>query len=79
MRYNVKRRFILHLVFWRLLLRMCAASGISATLILWSVTCVAVEEMLKMGITPSVLKSANFPGGNEYNQQLIDHYEKTGF
>lgn len=59
--------------------RMCAASGISATLILWSVTCVAVEEMLKMGITPSVLKSANFPGGNEYNQQLIDHYEKTGF
>ena len=27
MRYNVKRRFILHLVFWRLLLRMCAASG----------------------------------------------------
>lgn len=59
--------------------RMCAASGISATLILWSVTCVAVEEMLKLGITPSVLKSANFPGGNEYNQQLIDHYEKTGF
>ena len=59
--------------------RMCAASGISATLILWSVTCVAVEEMLKMGITPSVLKSANFPGGNEYNQQLIEHYEKTGF
>jgi len=59
--------------------RMCAASGISATLILWSVTCVAVEEMQKLGITPGVLKSANFPGGNEYNKMIIDNYEKTGF
>lgn len=59
--------------------RMCAASGIAATLILWSVTCVAAEELLAMGITPSVLKSANFPGGNEYNKELIERYEKTGF
>ena len=59
--------------------RMCAASGIAATLILWSVTCVAAEELLAMGITPSVLKSANYPGGNEYNKELIERYEKTGF
>ncbi len=59
--------------------RMCAASGTAATLILWSATCVAAEELLAMGITPSVLKSANFPGGNEYNKELIERYEKTGF
>lgn len=59
--------------------RLCAASGISAAMIMWSVTTVVVEELLSAGITPSVLKSANFPGGNEFNAELIKHYAETGF
>ena len=58
--------------------RLCAASGISAAYILWSVTTVVVEELLQMGITPSVLKSANFPGGPEFNAELHKIYEEKG-
>ena len=57
-----------------------AASGIASDHIMWSVTSVAVEELLKRGITPGILKSANFPGGNDYNKQVIEpNYEKTGY
>ena len=58
--------------------RLCAASGISAAYILWSVTTVVVEELLQMGITTSVLKSANFPGGPEFNAELHKIYEEKG-
>ena len=57
--------------------RLCAASGLSAAFILWSVTTVVVEELMKKGKTPGVLKSANFPGGNDYNKSYIEpRYEK---
>lgn len=59
--------------------RMCAASGLAAAYIMWSVTTVAVEAMLEKGVTPGVLKSANFPGGNEYNAGIIKHYEDIGW
>ena len=59
--------------------RLCAASGLSAAFIMWSVTTVAVEELMKRGKTPGVLKSANFPGGNDYNKTYIEpRYEKEG-
>ncbi len=56
-----------------------AASGLTATLIMWSACAVAVEELLAKGITPSIYKSANFPGGEEYNDELEKHYQATGF
>ena len=56
-----------------------AASGITATLIMWSACAVAIDELLARGITPSVYKSANFPGGEEYNDNLELHYQATGF
>lgn len=38
-----------------------------------------VEELMKKGKTPGVLKSANFPGGNDYNKSYIEpRYEKEG-
>lgn len=55
-----------------------AASGITATLALWSVCTVALEELLARGITPSVYKSANYPGGNEYNEAQEKIYNETG-
>jgi len=57
-----------------------AASGIASDYILWSVTSCAVEEMMKRGKTPGILKSNNFPGGREYNRDVIDsHYEEFGW
>ena len=59
--------------------RLCAASGLSAAHIMWSVTTVVVEELLKRGKMPGVLKSANFPGGPEYNKGFVEpRYEKEG-
>ncbi len=58
--------------------RLGAASGLSATYLLWSVTVVAVENLLAAGFTPSVLKSANYPGGSAYNAELYKIYAETG-
>lgn len=60
--------------------RFAAASGIASDYIMWSVTSVAVEKLLEKGVTPGILKSANFPGGNEYNKNVIEpNYEKYGW
>jgi len=59
--------------------RFAAASGISAATIMWSVSAVVVEELLAKGITPGVLRSANYPGGNEYNKQIIEGYDQFGW
>ncbi|MBQ3080707.1 MAG: sugar isomerase domain-containing protein [Clostridia bacterium] len=57
-----------------------AASGIASDYILWSMTSVAVEELLNKGLTPGILKSANFPGGNDYNKKIIEpHYDEFGW
>lgn len=57
-----------------------AASGISSAYLMWSVTAAVVEKMLADGYTPGILKSANFPGGNDYNKTIIEpHYEEFGY
>ena len=60
--------------------RFAAASGIASDYIMWSLTSVAVEKLLEMGITPGILKSANFPCGNDYNKTIIEpHYDEFGW
>lgn len=59
--------------------KFAAASGIAAATIMWSVSAVVVETLLEKGITPGVLKSANFPGGNEFNRDVIAQYEREGY
>ncbi len=60
--------------------RFGAASGIASDYIMWSITSVAVEKLLEKGITPGILKSANFPGGNDYNKTVIEpNYDKFGW
>ena len=60
--------------------RFAAASGIASDYIMWNVTSVVVEDLLSRGITPGILKSANYPGGNEYNKTVIEpNYEKYGW
>ena len=59
--------------------RFAAASGIACDILLWSMTAVAIEKLQEKGITPGVLKSANFPGGPDYNKGLYEMYEKYGW
>ena len=60
--------------------KFAAASGIASDYIMWSITSVAVEKLLEMGITPGILKSANYPGGNDYNKTIIEpHYDEFGW
>ena len=60
--------------------RFAAASGIASDYIMWNVTSVMVEKLLEMGITPGILKSANFPGGNDYNKTIIEpHFDEYGY
>ncbi len=60
--------------------RFAAASGIASDYIMWNVTSVVVENLLARGITPGILKSANYPGGNDYNKTVVEPgYEKNGW
>ncbi len=60
--------------------RFAAASGIASDYIMWNITSVAVETLLERGYTPGILKSANYPGGNDYNKQVVEpHYEEFGW
>ena len=60
--------------------RFAAASGIACDVLLWSMTAVAIESLLDRGLTPGVLKSANFPGGADYNHTVVEpHYAEFGW
>ena len=60
--------------------KFAAASGIASDFLMWSITSRVVEIMLKDGYTPGILKSANFPGGNDYNKTVIEpHYDEFGY
>ncbi len=59
--------------------RICAASGISAAFIMWSVTTVVIESLMNQGITPSVFKSHNFFGGPTFNETQRMKYQEQGY
>lgn len=59
--------------------KACPASGIAATVIMWAVTSEVIERLIAQGITPSVYKSANYPGGPEYNLKLEERYKEKGY
>ena len=60
--------------------KFAAASGIACDILLWSMTSVAIEKLQEKGITPGILKSANFPGGADYNnEKLYPQYDKYGW
>jgi uncharacterized phosphosugar-binding protein len=54
------------------------ASGLAAAYIMWAVMADAVDLLLERGVTPSVLKSANFAPNLEYNNKLYKRYESEG-
>jgi uncharacterized phosphosugar-binding protein len=59
--------------------KFAAASGLSSAYILWSVTAVAIESLMRRGITPGVYKSVNYPGGIAHFEQVNKDYQLRGY
>ncbi len=60
-------------------LSVCPASGLSAASIMWAVTAQVIDNLLFLGIRPSIYKSINFPGSAEFNEAECKRYAETGF
>ncbi|MED5016178.1 sugar isomerase domain-containing protein [Paenibacillus chibensis] len=56
---------------------ICPASGIAAASIMWAIEAEVVELLLQRNLKPSVLKSINFPGSAEYNEEAYKAYAET--
>ncbi|MEW6232756.1 MAG: SIS domain-containing protein [Chloroflexota bacterium] len=54
--------------------KVAPGSTIANAFILHSMVIVAVEHMVRLGVTPPVWKSANAPGGDEANRRYIAEY-----
>jgi len=58
--------------------KVCPASGICAAVIMWAVTAGIVENLVANGITPTVYKSVNAPGGPEDVSARQATYKESG-
>ena len=54
------------------------ASGLAAAYIGWAVCAELVEKLREKNITPSILKSVNYPPNVEYNNKLYKRYDEEG-
>lgn len=60
--------------------KFAATSGFACDFLMWSITAVAVERLMQQGITPGVYRSANFPGGMDFNNTFVKpNYGKYGW
>lgn len=59
--------------------KVCPASGICAAVIMWAITAGIVENLLAKGITPTVYKSVNAPGGPEDVRERQNRYKELGY
>lgn len=58
---------------------ICPASGIAAACIMWAVCAGIVECLLARGITPTVFRSVNAPGGPEDVKARTERYREKGY
>ena len=54
------------------------ASGLAAAYLCWALCAEFVEKLMEKNITPSILKSVNFPPNAEYNNELYKRYNEKG-
>jgi uncharacterized phosphosugar-binding protein len=59
--------------------KVCPASGIAAACIMWSIIAGTVENLLAKGITPTVYRSVNAPGGPEDVNARNEKYREKGY
>jgi len=55
------------------------ASGLSAAAIGWAMVLEAIEKIVEKGISPSVFRSNNIPGGPEQNRDVFARYADLGY
>lgn len=58
---------------------VCPASGIAAAVIMWAISAGIVEHLIANGITPTVYKSVNAPGGPEDVKAREARYREKGY
>jgi uncharacterized phosphosugar-binding protein len=58
---------------------ICPASGIAAACIMWAICAGIVENLLARGITPTVFRSVNAPGGPEDVKARTERYREKGY
>lgn len=59
--------------------KICPASGISASYVMWALQSTVVEKLLAMGLKPSVYISNHMPGAADLNGKAVENYEKFGY
>ncbi|MDU7241062.1 sugar isomerase domain-containing protein [Clostridium sp.] len=59
--------------------KICPASGISASYIMWAIQSTVVEKLLEKGLKPSVYISNHMENASEINGKAIDNYIKYGY
>ena len=55
------------------------ASGLAAAYMLWAVCADTAEKLVAKGLSPSVYKSVNFPGGSEEVKRIDERYTELGY
>jgi uncharacterized phosphosugar-binding protein len=58
--------------------KLCPISGVSAALLMWSLTVGTVERLAGMGLQPSIYESVNQPNGPALVQQVEARYQEQG-
>lgn len=59
--------------------RICPASGIGASYVMWALQSTVVEKLLEKGLKPSVYISNHMPDASEINGHALANYEELGY
>lgn len=59
--------------------KICPASGIAASYINWALQAEIVEQLVKLGLKPSVYMSNHLPNAGQFNAEARTRYEKQGY
>lgn len=59
--------------------RICPASGISASYLMWALQSTVVEQLLARGLKPGVYISNHMPDAARLNGEALSHYEQYGY
>lgn len=58
--------------------KLCPISGISAAVLMWSLTVGIVERLVAMGLSPSIYESVNQPNGPALVMEIERAYQEKG-
>jgi len=59
--------------------KICPASGIGASYVMWALQSTVVEKLLAKGLKPSVYISNHMPDASDINGKALENYERSGY